>query len=176
MVLSRFCKSTMLLIAQVAWTKCDKRVSVAEHLHNVSPFSLHDMIEVSAEAWHAILYLVTPWQYLPRLGIRQGLECYSISCHALAVSAEAWHAILYLVTSWQYLPRLDMLFYILLQVTPWQYLRSSACCSMSCHALAVSAEAWHAIIVFHILSQSRTLTLAESHFLYRDWRKSQLDE
>ena len=47
--------------------KCDK-VSVAEHLYNLSPFSLHSMIEVSAEAWHAILYLITPWQYPPRLG------------------------------------------------------------------------------------------------------------
>ena len=28
--------------------KCDKRVSVAQHLHNLSPFSLHSMIEVSA--------------------------------------------------------------------------------------------------------------------------------
>ena len=26
-------------------------------------------LAVSAEAWHAILYLVTPWQYLPRLGM-----------------------------------------------------------------------------------------------------------
>ena len=49
--------------------KCDKRVSVAKHLHNLSPFSLHSMIEVSAEAWHATLYLITPWQHLPRLGI-----------------------------------------------------------------------------------------------------------
>ena len=43
--------------------KCDKRVSVAKHLHNLSPFSLHSMIEVSAEAWHATLYLITPWQF-----------------------------------------------------------------------------------------------------------------
>ena len=91
-------------------------------------FFLKNMIEVSAYAWHAILYLitVTPWQYLPRLGmlfyilsslgsiclglasaeawlqpwhaiVYQGLVCYSISYHALAVSAEAWHAILYLI-------------------------------------------------------------------------------
>ena len=70
------------------------------------------------------LYLITPWQYPPRLGmlfyilsrlgnIRRGLACYSISYHALAVSAEAWHPILYLITSSQYLPRLGMLFYIL---------------------------------------------------------------
>ena len=79
MVPSRFRKSTTLLIAQVAWTngphlhefamKCDKRASVAQHLHNLSPFSLHSMIEVSAEAWHATLYLITPWQHLPRLGM-----------------------------------------------------------------------------------------------------------
>ena len=30
---------------------------------------LHSMINVSAEAWHAILYLITPLQYLPRLGL-----------------------------------------------------------------------------------------------------------
>ena len=30
--------------------KCDKRVSVAEHLHNLSPYSLHSMIDISAEA------------------------------------------------------------------------------------------------------------------------------
>ena len=28
--------------------KCDKRVSVAEHLHNLSPYSLHSMIDISA--------------------------------------------------------------------------------------------------------------------------------
>ena len=26
-------------------------------------------LAVSAESWHAILYLVTPWQYPPRLAI-----------------------------------------------------------------------------------------------------------
>ena len=84
--------------------KCDKRVSVADNLY---PYSLHSMIEVSAKAWQAILYLVTvtPWQHPPRLGmtfyilsrlgsIRRGLASYSISYHALAASAEAWHAIL----------------------------------------------------------------------------------
>ena len=67
--------------------KCDKRVSVADNLY---PYSLHSMIEVSAKAWHAILYLVTvtPWQYPPRLGmilfilsrlgsVRRGLACLS---------------------------------------------------------------------------------------------------
>ena len=44
--------------------KCDKRVSVAQHLHNLSPFSLHSMIEVSAEAWHATLYLIMLCQWL----------------------------------------------------------------------------------------------------------------
>ena len=125
--------------------KCDKSVSVAKHLHNLSPLSLHSMIEVSAEAWHATLYLITPWQYLPRLGmllqlfyilsrlgsICRGLACYSISCHALAVSAEAWHAILYLVTPWQYPPRLGTLFYLLSRL---------GSISRGCHALAVSAR------------------------------------
>ena len=44
----------------------------------------------SAEAWHAVLYLITPWQYLPRLGI-----------------------LFYIITPWQYLLRLGILFYIL---------------------------------------------------------------
>ena len=84
----------------------DKGVSVAEHLHNVSPCSLHSMIEclprlgmlfyilsrlaawvISAKAWHP-----------PSRGARPAAEaCYSISI-TLAVSAEAWHVILYLVT------------------------------------------------------------------------------
>ena len=123
----------------------------------------------SAEAWHAILYLVTPWQYLPRLGM------YSLSCHALtvsaktwhatlisyyalAVSAEAWHSILYLVTPWQYLPRLStlavsaannlqrlgILFYILSRLS--SICRGLACYSISYYALAVSAKAWHSIL------------------------------
>ena len=105
--------------------KCQKRVS--QHLHNLSPFSLHSMIEVFAKALHATLYLITPWQYPPRLGIRLGLACYSISCHALPVSAysaEAWHAIhllrlgipFYILSSLGsicHCPRLGILFYIL---------------------------------------------------------------
>ena len=62
-------------------------------------------LAVSAKAWHAIQYLVTPWQDLLRLGMllyilsrlgpRLGMllyilsrlgRCYYISCHALAVS------------------------------------------------------------------------------------------
>ena len=90
-------------------------------------------LAVSTEAWHAILYLTTPWQYQQRLGmpgmlfyilsrlgsICLGWACYSISYHALAVSAEA--------------ARLGMLFWILSRlgkiseglvlylITPWQY-------------------------------------------------------
>ena len=58
-------------------------------------YSLHSMIEVSAEAWDAILYLITPWQYLPRLGV-----LFSILSRlgSNTVSDEAWHAILYLTT------------------------------------------------------------------------------
>ena len=67
-------------------------------------------VSTKACQWHAILYLIMPWQ------IRRGLACYSISYHTLAVSAEAWHAILYVITPWQYLPRLGMLFYICLCV------------------------------------------------------------
>ena len=140
------------------------------------------MIEVSAEAWHAILYLftVTPWQYPQRLGIlfyillrlgsisrclaclsllgsiHRGLACYSISYHALAVSAEAWHAILYLITPWQYPLRLDMLFYILSRLGSIR--RGLACYAISYHALAVSAEAWHTILY-------ATLVLSYTQFL-----------
>ena len=60
-------------------------------------FSYH-ALAVSAEAWHSILYLITPWQYLRRL--------YLIT---------PWQYLqrLYLITPWQYLPKLGMLFYIL---------------------------------------------------------------
>ena len=50
-----------------------------EHRHSLSTYSLHSMITVSAEAWHAVLYLITPWQY----------------------PAEVWHPILNLITLWQ---------------------------------------------------------------------------
>ena len=133
-------------------------LSVAEHLHNLSPCSLHSMIECfSAEAWHAILYLITPCRlgnicgglasasgrgmlfYIYHLGsIRRGLACHSISCHSLTVSAEAWHAILYLITPWQYLPRLGLLFYILSRLGSIH--RGLACYFISYHALAVSVE------------------------------------
>ena len=85
--------------------KRDIRLSVTEHIQNLSPYSLHNMIEVSAEAWHAILYLFKPLQYPPgpcpvvKLGLlfyilsrpgsmHRGLACYSISYQALAVSPE----------------------------------------------------------------------------------------
>ena len=62
--------------------------------HSIS----YHALAVSAEALHAILYLVTSGQYPPRLGmpfyilsrfgsIRRGLACHSISYHALAVFA-----------------------------------------------------------------------------------------
>ena len=68
-VQSRFCKLTTLLIALTAWTHLREMLhnSVSrEHLHMLSTYTMPCMIQVSAEA---ILYLVTPWQYLPRLGI-----------------------------------------------------------------------------------------------------------
>ena len=73
--------------------KCDKRVSVVEHLHNLSPF-LCIVWSKCPPRLDMLLYI------LSRLG--------SI-CRGLA-SAEAWHAILYLATPWQYLLRLGMLF------------------------------------------------------------------
>ena len=75
-----------------------------------------------------------------------GLACYSICYHALAVSTKAcqWHAILYVITPWQHPPRLGMLFYILSRLG--SICRSLACQSTLYHALAVSAQAWHAIL------------------------------
>ena len=84
-------------------------------------------LAVSAEAW--VLYLIMPWKYLQRLGIRfyilsrlgsihKGLAFDSISYYALAVSAEAWHSILYLITPWQYPLRLGIRFYILSRIVP----------------------------------------------------------
>ena len=115
--------------------KCYKKVLVTDNLY---PYSLHSMIKVSAEAWHAILYLVTvtPWQY------HRGLACYSISYHALAVSTEAWHPYHALAVS----QRLGMLSYILSLSRLGSIRRGLACYSISCHALAASAEAWHDIL------------------------------
>ena len=83
-----------------------------------------------------------------------GLACYFISCRALAESAGAWHAVLYHGTPWQYLPRFGMPFYILSHLGSIR--RGLVCCySMSCHALAVSAEAWNAFFIsFHALAVS----------------------
>ena len=119
-----------------------------EHLLNLSTFSLHSMIAVSAEAWHAILHLITPWQYPPRLGIliyilsrlgsiRRGLAFYPRSYHAFAVSAEAisYHAL----RPWQYPLRLGFLSYILSRLGSIR--RGLAFYSRSYYAFAVSAEA-----------------------------------
>ena len=142
-LLSRFCKLTMLLIAQVAWTSPAWNATKAFQSQSIR-------LSISI-IWVPFLCIV--WcKYLQRLGmlfyilsprrlgsIRRGLACYSmISCHALAVScgtqwlsAEAWHAILYLVTPWQYPPRLGTLFYLLSRL---------GSISRGCHALAVSAR------------------------------------
>ena len=109
-------------------------------------YSISDQaLPVSTEAWHAILYLITPWQYLPRAW--HAILYLITRIHALAVSAEAWHAIaaiLYLVTPWQYLQRLGMLFYILLRLG--SICTGLACYSIFYHTLAVSAGAWHTIL------------------------------
>ena len=106
--------------------------------------------------------------------ILRGLTRYSISYHALPVSSEAWHAILYLnnlITPCQYPPRLGMLFYILSRLDSIR--RGLACYSTSYHALtvsaevisyqtshdlAVSAEAWHAILHLNLSNESSSLT------------------
>ena len=100
------------------------------------------ILYLNSNAWHAILYLITPCQYPPRLGILfyilsrlgsicQGLACYSIPYYSLTIFAKAWHAImiLYLITPWQCLLRLGMLFCIL-----------SLLAILPKTALAVSAE------------------------------------
>ena len=89
-------------------------------------FISYHVLEVSAKAWHAPLYLITSWQYPPlaRHSIlylitpwqypqRLGMHFYILS--RLAVSAKAWHALLYLITPLQYPPlaRHGALFYIL---------------------------------------------------------------
>ena len=132
-----------------------ERVSVANNLY---PYSLHSMIKVSAEAWHAILYLVTvtPWQY------HRGLACYSISYHALAVSTEAWHPYHALAVS----QRLGMLSYILSLSRLGSIRRGLACYSISYHALAVSAQACYPIS-YHALAVSAEAWHA---ILYPPWQ------
>ena len=117
--------------------ECDKRVSVAQHLQNLSPFSLYSMIEVSAKAWHASLCLglasTKAWHYiniLSRFGsICPGLACYSnilsrlgSICQGLACYSNI------------FLSRLGSI------------CQGLACYSVSYQALTVSAEAWHAIL------------------------------
>ena len=86
------------------------------------------VIKVSAVVWHATLYLITPWQYLPRLSIRRSLACCSISCHAWAVSAEALHAVLISYHA------------VAVSAEAWNAVL------ISYHALAVSAKAWYSIL------------------------------
>ena len=74
--------------------KHNLRASVTVHLHNLSLYSLHNMIEVSAKAWHSFLYLVTHWQYQLRLG-----KLFCISSRLGSIS-QAWHAFPYLITHW----------------------------------------------------------------------------
>ena len=98
---------------------CQGLASSAIHLGLVCYSISCHALAVSAEAWHSVLYLVTPWQYLPRLRILFYNMFESISYHALAVFVEAWHAFLSChslavsAKAWQYLPRLGILFYIL---------------------------------------------------------------
>ena len=49
-------------------------VSITEYLHNLSPYSLHRIIAVSADTWHAILYLITLLQYQLRLFLESLLK------------------------------------------------------------------------------------------------------
>ena len=63
-------------------------------------------LAVSAKAWHAILYLSSPWQYLPRLGMlswfyilsRLGSACWGLACCSVS-----YHSLLFcLRLPWQY--------------------------------------------------------------------------
>ena len=99
-----------------------------------------------------------------------------ISCYALAVSAEAWYSVLYPITPCtprQYLQTqgrgLACYFYILSRLSSvclglafysisYHVLAVSAdawqAILISYHALAVSAEAWHAFLSYHVLAVS----------------------
>ena len=128
---------------------CQGLASSAIHLGLVCYSISCHALAVSAEAWHSVLYLVTPWQYLPRLRILFYNMFESISYHALAVFVEAWHAFLSChslavsAKAWQYLPRLGSI------------CQGLAFCSISYHALAVSAKAWHVIVIScHVLAVS----------------------
>ena len=120
---------------------------LASILRGLTRYSIsYHALPVSSEAWHAILYLnnlITPCQYPPRLGmlfyilsrldsIRRGLACYSTSYHALTVSAE--------VISYQTYHALAV---------PAEVI--------SYHDLAVSAEAWHAILHLNLSNESSSL-------------------
>ena len=99
----------------------------------------------SAEAWHAILYLAAPWQYLQRLGMlfcilsRLGSICLGLACYAnifsrlgnicqglvfCSISYHARHALAVSAEAWQC----------------WHVIL------ISYHALAVSAQAWHSTL------------------------------
>ena len=142
MVQSRFCKSTTLLIVQVAWTspawnstkefkfqsqiicipilcivwsKDTPRLGMLFYILSLSLLgSISRGLACHSISYHALAVSAVGLAFLSRPGsICRGLACYSIYYHALAASTEAWHAILYLITPWQYPLSLGMLFYIL---------------------------------------------------------------
>ena len=127
------------------------------------------MIEVSAKACHAILYLITdmPWQYplrlgmlfyiLSRLGILWGLACLS-RLGSICLRLPRLGMLFYILSrpgsicrglQFYILSRLcsihpGLLFYIFSRLGSIHL--GLACYSISYHALVVSSKAWHAIL------------------------------
>ena len=139
---SRFCKSATLLVTLVAWTHRREmwHNSVSRASESISIIWVPILCIVWSQyqtfnrAWHSILYC-------------RGLACFSISYHALTV-CQAWHSFLYLFTPWQYLPRLGILFNILSRLG--SICPGLAFYSISDPGLAVSAQAWHAILYLNL--------------------------
>ena len=96
-------------------------------------------LAVSTEAWPAFRSLITPLQYLPRLGM---LFCI---LSVIMRSAEAWHAFRYLITTCQ-LAHTQLGSICRGLACYGSFCRGLACFSISYHAFAVSAKAWHAIL------------------------------
>ena len=92
----------------------------------------------SAVLWKMI-YVITLWQFLPRLCM---LFCMFSHLGSILWLGHVGHAIQYVTTPWQYLP--NAILYVSLGSICRGLACYSACDSVCYHALAVSAKAWHA--------------------------------
>ena len=115
------------LASAKAWLVLDILSHLGSICQGLACYSIsYHALAVSAEAWHATLYLITPWQYLPRLGMLfHLLSSLGSICRGLAFFSISYPM---MITRWQHLPRLGMLFYLLSRlgsilylITPWQY-------------------------------------------------------